>query len=25
VLISTADGFAAAQKAKEISYRPPGQ
>ena len=24
VLIPTADGFAAAQKAKEISYRPPG-
>ena len=25
VLIPTADGFAAAQKAKEMSYRPPGQ
>jgi uncharacterized protein with GYD domain len=25
VLIPTADAFAAAQKAKEISYRPPGQ
>lgn len=25
VLIPTADGFAAAQKAKEITYRPPGQ
>ena len=24
VLIPTADGFAAAQKAKQISYRPPG-
>jgi len=24
VLIPAADGFAAAQKAKEISYRPPG-
>ena len=25
VLIPAADGFAAAQKAKEITYRPPGQ
>ena len=25
VLIPAADGFAAAQKAKEISYRPPGK
>ena len=25
VLIPTADGFAAAQKAKEITYRPPGK
>ena len=25
VLIPPADGFAAAQKAKEITYRPPGQ
>ncbi len=25
VLIPLADGFAAAQKAKEISYRPPGE
>ena len=25
VLISTADGFAAAQKANGLTYRPPGQ
>ncbi|MCH7737466.1 MAG: GYD domain-containing protein [Chloroflexi bacterium] len=25
VLISVADGFAAAQRAKEMTYRPPGQ
>lgn len=25
VLIPTSDGFTAAQKAKEVTYRPPGQ